>query len=225
MDTWVDIRRKAWKCHESALATAKGDRRASQIIAGALQNDDLELRRINFANGLLGSLDRHSLLINVTTGLSTVDEAVIVAHEIGHFHLHHDPYNEVIVVPQSLGGDSFDSGSGKVEGYSGHERKEVQANIFASEFLCPADWLRKEYLVHGKRAGAIAVELGLPLSLVLNQLIRALLLSPIGALRESPDPIRVELDESQLTAVKWDKGPLLVDAGPGTGKTRTLEHF
>jgi DNA helicase-2/ATP-dependent DNA helicase PcrA len=222
MDTWVDIRRKARVCHEKALATAKGDRRASQIIAGALQNDDLELRRINFADGLLGSLDRPSLLVNVATGLSTVDEAVVVAHEIGHFHLHHDPHNEVTVVPQSLGGDSIDNGAGKVEGYSGRERKEVQANIFAAEFLCPADWLRAQYLDHGKRAETIANELGLPLSLVLNQLIRALSLAPIGVFREVPDPIRVELDESQLTAVKWDKGPLLVDAGPGTGKTRTL---
>src|SRR5580700_5130159 len=192
MDTWVDIRRKARVCHEKALATAKGDRRASQIIAGALQNDDLELRRINFADGLLGSLDRPSLLVNVATGLSTVDEAVVVAHEIGHFHLHHDPHNEVTVVPQSLGGDSIDNGAGKVEGYSGRERKEVQANIFAAEFLCPADWLRAQYLDHGKRAETIANELGLPLSLVLNQLIRALSLAPIGVFREVPDPIRVE---------------------------------
>lgn len=31
-----------------------------------------------------------------------------------------------------------------------------------------------------------------------------------------------ELDVSQQAAATWEGGPLLVDAGPGTGKTRTL---
>ena len=32
------------------------------------------------------------------------------------------------------------------------------------------------------------------------------------------------LDSNQLEAATWNAGPLLVDAGPGTGKTRTLVH-
>jgi len=57
----------------------------------------------------------------------------------------------------------------------------------------------------------------------MHQMVRALLLPPLRPARRSatrtPEPA---LDESQQTAVTWDKGPLLVDAGPGTGKTRTL---
>ena len=229
MDTWIEIRRKARKCHERALTVTKEDRRASSIISAALRIDDLELRRIDFASGLLGSLDRSSLLVNVAKDLDSIDEAVVIAHEIGHFHLHHDPHNEVTIVPQGLGGDAIDSGAGKVEGYSGRERKEVQANIFAAEFLCPANWLRDEYLIRGKRAQTIAADLGLPQSLVTNQLVRALLLPPVSDDHEFSEPKHHELDDSQITAVTWDKGPLLVDAGPGTGKTRTLvgriKHF
>src|SRR5271156_3868396 len=181
MDAWADIRRKARACHEQALATAKGDRRAASIIAAALTNDSLELRPVAFNPGILGSLDRSSRLVNVAKNQDPVDELVVIAHEIGHFRLHHDPHNEVTVRPQGLGGDPVDSGAGKVEGYSPRERKEVQADIFAGELLCPSDWLREEYVVHGRRPHEIAADLGLPPHLVMNQMVRALLLPPLRA--------------------------------------------
>lgn len=179
MDAWIDIRRKARACHQRALVNAKGDRRAAAIVAAALDNDDLQVRRMAFAPGILGSLDRSSRLINVAENQEPRNELVTIAHEIGHFHLHLDPHSEVTVQPSSLGGDPVDSGAGRVQGYSPRERKEVQADIFAGEFLCPSDWLRDEYVVHGKRPEAIAAEIGLPYSLVLNQMIRALLLPPL----------------------------------------------
>ena len=183
--------------------------------------DDLEVRRLDFGPGLLGSLDRPSQLVNVAKGQKPEDELLVLAHEIGHFHLHRDPHNEVTTRPQSLGGDPVDSGAGRVEGYSPRERKEVQADIFAGEFLCPSDWLRDEYMA-GKKPREICGSLGLPESLVLNQMIRALLLPALTP--ASPRRVGADgpLDESQAVAVAWEKGPLLVDAGPGTGKTRTL---
>jgi DNA helicase II / ATP-dependent DNA helicase PcrA len=222
VDHWIDIRRKARLCHEEALSTAKGDRRAASIIAAALKNDNLEVRHVAFIPGVLGSLDRSSRLVNVGRNQAPVDELVVIAHEIGHFRLHHDPHNEVTVRPHSLGGDPVDSGAGRVEGYSPRERKEVQADIFAGEFLCPSDWLREEFVARGKRPHAIAVDLGLPPHLVINQMVRALLLPPLRPAIPDPPGIVHELDDSHKAAVAWDRGPLLVDAGPGTGKTRTL---
>lgn len=222
MDAWVDIRREARGCHQRALARAKGDRRAANLVRAALEDEDLELRRMDFGPGLLGSLDRPSRLVNVAKGLDSANEAVVIAHEVGHFHLHRDPHNEVTVRPHGLGGDPVDSGAGRVEGYSPRERKEVQADIFAGEFLCPSDWLRDEFVVHGRRPQAIASELGLPPNLVLHQMIRALLLPPLRPAPPASSTPTYDLDESQKAAVVWDKGPLLVDAGPGTGKTRTL---
>ena len=224
MDAWADIRRKARTCHQEALAVTKGDRRASIVIAAALTNDCLETRPYAFASGTLGSLDRSARLVNIALNLDPEDERVVIAHEIGHFQLHHDPHNEVTARAPALGGDPIDSGAGQVEGYSPRERKEVQADIFAGEFLCPSDWLRDQFIAHGKRPAQIATDLELPATLVMNQMIRALLLPP---LREAiPDQPRVEheLDESQKIAALWNQGPLLVDAGPGTGKTRTLVH-
>jgi superfamily I DNA/RNA helicase len=226
VDAWIDIRRKARACHEVALAASKGDRRASAIVAAVLEVDDLEVRYYEpgsiFNKGVLGSLDRLSRLVNVAKHQEAPNELVVIAHEIGHYKLHRDPNSEVTVRPAGLGGDPVVTGAGKVEGYSPRERKEVQADIFAGEFLCPADWLRDEYITRGRRPHDIATELGLPPNLVLNQIIRALLLPPLRPPEQETPVSDHDLDDSQRTAATWSGGPLLVDAGPGTGKTRTL---
>jgi DNA helicase II / ATP-dependent DNA helicase PcrA len=226
VDTWIDIRRKARACHAKALIRSNGDRGGEKLIAAALAEDDLVLSHYEpgavVSRGVLGFLDRLSKIVNVAKHQDPADERVVIAHEIGHYQLHHDLRNEVMVTVPGLGGDPIDSGAGRVEGYSPRERKEVQADIFAGEFLCPADWLRGEYIARGKRSADIAIELGLPVHLVLNQTIRALLLPPLRPPKPEPAGEHHELDDSQQAAVQWDKGPLLVDAGPGTGKTRTL---
>jgi DNA helicase-2/ATP-dependent DNA helicase PcrA len=228
VDTWVDIRRKARECHEKALPVAKGDRRASEIIAAALSNDDLQLEHYEpgsiVGEEVFGFLERASRLVQVASHQDPADEAVVIAHEIGHYKLHSDPRNEVTVKAPGLGGDPIDSGAARVEGYSPRERKEIQADIFAGEFLCPSDWLRVEYIDRGRRPSEIATELGLPPNLVMNQTIRALLLPPLRPAEPQRTHHNVVLDDSQKTAATWNKGPLLVDAGPGTGKTRTLVH-
>ncbi|ANL68571.1 DNA helicase UvrD-like protein (plasmid) [Rhizobium phaseoli] len=224
MDSWSDVRRKARECHRQALERSGGDRRATAIIGAALENDDLEKRYIDLGAGTLGSLDRLSCIVNISPGQDPVDERVVIGHEIGHFRLHNDPHSEVRHSSLGLGGDGVDSGGGKVEGYSPRERKEQQADIFAGELLCPTDWLRGQYL-SGKGVSEVAEELELPFNLVMNQMIRALMLPPLpaAALPTVAGP-RIELDESQRIAATWNEGPLLVDAGPGTGKTRTLIH-
>jgi DNA helicase-2/ATP-dependent DNA helicase PcrA len=226
MDAWIDIRRKARACREEALKASKGDPRAEALVAAALCNDDLELRHYEpgsiVSKGVLGFLNRASRLVNVAKHQDPAEELVVIAHEIGHYRLHRDPQNEVTVRPHGLGGDPIDSGAGRVEGYSPRERKEVQADIFAGEFLCPADWLRDEYISRNHRPHEIAKELGLPPHLVMNQTIRALLLPPIGPAERPAIAAAHALDASQEAAATWSNGPLLVDAGPGTGKTRTL---
>lgn len=226
MDTWIDIRRKAQACHEAALAATNGDRRARPLVNAALQLDDLEVRYYEPGSivneGVFGFLDRPSKLVNIASHQEPHDEVVVIGHEIGHFKLHQDPTSEVTVRSSRLGGDVIDSGAGKVEGYSPRERKEVQADVFAGEFFCPSNWLRQEFLERGKRPKQLAAELGLPENLVLNQFVRALLLPPLRPGVPCPQPANHELDESQRVAATWNDDPVLVDAGPGTGKTKTL---
>jgi DNA helicase-2/ATP-dependent DNA helicase PcrA len=228
MDAWADIRRVARETHAAALERARGDRAASALIAAALALHDLQIR--HFGAGevvedvVLGFLEREALLVNVREGQTPADEAAVVAHELGHFHLHLDPRSEVTTVAEGLGGDPVESGAGRVEGYSARERKEVQADIFAGEFLCPSDWLRGELVERSRKPSQVAEELGVPTSMVLHQAIRALLLPPLSDTHAEEASAAVVLDSSQDEAAKWNTGPLLVEAGPGTGKTRTLVH-
>jgi superfamily I DNA/RNA helicase len=228
VDAWGDIRLRAQECHRQALRETGGDRKASAILVAALKLDDLQLQRYDpgtiVGEGVRGFLDRTSMMVYVANGQSAQDEAVVMAHELGHYKLHRDARNEITAITPTLGGDPIDSGAGRVEGYSPRERKETQADVFAGEFLCPSDWLREELSARRRTPADIAAELGLPPGLVMNQAVRALLLPPLRPPDAAPPAQAYELDESQLEAATWNQGPLLVDAGPGTGKTRTLVH-
>ncbi len=228
METWIEIRRKARQLHTKALVAAEGDRRANALIDAALQMLDLEKSYYapgtRFSKEVFGSLERAAQVVNVASGQDPEEEQVVIAHEIGHYELHTDPSHEVTISYAGLGGDPVEGAAGKVEGYSPRQRQEVQADVFAGEFLCPSDWAREQYVVHGRRPTQIAYDLKLPVKLVLSQVIRALLLPPLGEPRKQESGAKIELDPSQKTAATWDAGALLVVAGPGTGKTRTLVH-
>src|SRR4051812_6227969 len=207
MDAWRDIRLKARECHRQALLKAKGVRKAPELLASALKEEDLQLTRYEpgsvVSKGVYGFLDRPSKMINVASGQTPENEAVVTAHELGHYKLHRDPRNEVTALAPGLGGDPIDSGAGRVEGYSPRERKEVQADIFAGEFLCPADWLREELLAHAHKPADIAKNIGVPPGLVLNQAIRALLLPPLEAPPPASPSPSYTLDPGQLEAATW----------------------
>ena len=117
-------------------------------------------------------------------------------------------------------------GTDCVENYNPRERREALANVFAREFLLPADRLRSWFISENRTASQIATYVGVTESLVFNQLTDILLLSPNGEdLSEDNNesqPAHNGLDSGQSAAAYILEGPLLVEAGPGTGKTRTL---
>jgi DNA helicase-2/ATP-dependent DNA helicase PcrA len=90
--------------------------------------------------------------------------------------------------------------------------------------LFPRGLARRLYLDEGFGASAIAGSTGLPINLVRQQLFDALLLptppepeAPDGGLQQPP-----RSDPSQDRAAAHRGSPFQVQAGPGTGKTRTL---
>lgn len=226
MDTWSDIRLAARDCRTAALANAGSAPTARKLVEATADLNDLEIVEFDpgtrAGDNVLGFFERGPGIVHVARGQAQENEVVVIAHELGHFRLHKDPESNVTDVSMRLSGEPVESGGARVDGYSSRERKEVQADVFAGEFLCPSDWLRDELLA-GARPSAIAAQLGLPRNLVLQQAIRALLLPPLVRHEvEQGKKVVYDLDADQQAAVDWSDGPLLVHAGPGTGKTRTL---
>lgn len=122
-------------------------------------------------------------------------------------------------------------GEGRIEAYGPHQRGETEANVFAREFLLPGDELRRLYLEENLSAAQIASRFGLALDFVLHSLAHALLAPNVedafSATKtddesETQGANSLTLDESQRAAARSAQTALLVAAGPGTGKTRTL---
>jgi DNA helicase-2/ATP-dependent DNA helicase PcrA len=159
------------------------------------------------------------------------------AHEFGHYWLHPEVDRDSCAVEEGPAGfatETGDAGGIQTEvGYSPVERREKEADLFAAELLLPGYAVRTAYLQHGWRASRIATHVGVPDSTVFSQMASALLLpaaqeehneSTPGLTAETPtalDPLDL-LDPSQREAAGVEHGPVLIDAGPGTGKTRTL---
>ena len=185
-------------------------------------------------SGAQAFLDRDSEMIWFASGgdLTPERQRFAQAHEFAHYWLHPDVDADPALPedsPQTYMAALLADSNQVEEGYSPQERREREANLFAAELLLPAPFLRQAFVERGMRADAIAAFTGLSETCVLTQLSSAMLLPPAPA---DDDMSRagagdtsagsVDLDASQEEAAHIPTGPALVDAGPGTGKTRTL---
>lgn len=156
MDLWHTIRRHAQQRHREATQASGGSTQAVDLIRQACARAGLSLDRLPPHHpelaGATGTLDREWQCMKIATGLAPEDEAFCIAHELGHFWLHPD---SSLCLAADFNQEADEAlrptGVQRVEGYSPHERKEVQANIFAQEFLCPSDALRHRALVEASR--------------------------------------------------------------------------
>jgi DNA helicase II / ATP-dependent DNA helicase PcrA len=226
MDIWREIRLQA-RQRRSEIENGTRIARASDLVAKARKEVGLQLDRFApgtvYSDGVVGALEREDGFVRVLEGLETSREAIVIAHELAHFWLHDESQFLIRSTEPSFGGQPFEVGVERVIAYSPRERREVQADVFAQEFLVPTDWLRQQMIAARLRPSTIAEDLGLPLEFVMMQALRALLLPPLRPpVATKPGGAAPPLDKEQGEAARWEAGPLMVDAGPGTGKTKTL---
>lgn len=230
MNQWESIRQLARRKRAEIDAISKS-RSASELLAIAEKVTQIKCQALpaddSLLNGAEAVLDPEVGWIWCNEEIDPDLLAYYKAHEFAHFWLEGSRCTcSAIDFEARLAEEKSPLGVDRVDNYSPKERREAQANVFAREFLLPAEQLRSWFINEQWSAAKIATETGLPESIVFHQLTDALLLpsdqeSPKAETKQ-PESNVIKLDPSQGKAAYVANGPLLVEAGPGTGKTRTL---
>jgi superfamily I DNA/RNA helicase/Zn-dependent peptidase ImmA (M78 family) len=227
MDPFEVSRQRAEKLHTDAVQTrgrnpwnpyafAVAEAARRRIAVEKASKGDVRLF------GAKAHYDPGSLLILHEETGDAFTNAFLVAHEIGHVELEEGGTPSAIFnfdILRSAGAEIVDED--RVGDYNRRQRREVQMDLFAREFLLPRPWVRKLHLEDGASAAAIATQLGAPHPVVAQQLLDALLLPRVNIREEDGRPDR-PLKPDQNAAATHEGTPFLLEAGPGTGKTQTL---
>ncbi len=226
MDAFELIRRRA---QSRRAALAGGEAAGLEVARAAAVEVGVELVPLAPDDVLLSGaeavLDRGLAAIFYNATASEATAAALVAHELGHLELHTGAARCAAAdVDAAVSEEPTPAGLARLESYGARERQELQANVYARELLLPRRQARSLYLEQGLGAAHIAERRCLPLDVVRQQLCDGVLL-PLPEdpeEPEEPDSGAAGLDPSQRAAAEHTGSPLLLEAGPGTGKTRTL---
>jgi hypothetical protein len=187
---------------------------ASAVPAAAIRGSRAELR-----------VAERCVLYDEALDADPITKLFVLAHELGHLILHPRVQHRVARTDPVLGSAYLTEGAGAIARYSRKMREEAEANAFATEFLCPSDAVFASWRARPERgAQEVAAELELPVYLVRTQLAEALYLHAVGEDGGEPDRVLLERipDAVQQAASACAGVPVLLSAGPGTGKTATL---
>lgn len=229
MDAIEAARQQAAKLHQAACArgsdtsallafvTEEAERRGIDVYP--LAQGDPQL------NGGRALYDSQAGMILYENEGSDFDKAFLIAHEIGHVELEgvgQDDLAEEIDPDRSAEAPAV--GAERVVDYGSHERREIVMDLFARELLLPRSVARCWHIDEQLSSEAIADRIQAPLSVVQQQLLDALLLPTIKPPPTESAVTPIGLDDSQRNAALHRGSAFQLQAGPGTGKTRTLVH-
>lgn len=226
MDSMEASRQRAEQRHEHCAAAGHNPCKPYTFACAEAARREIEVERVPKGDvrlyGGKAVYDADSLLIIHEQSDDPFTEAFLVAHELGHAELATgeapwpatavDPLQPVEAVPVGIV---------RVADYSHRQRLEVQMNVFARELLLPRKWMQKLHVEEKLTATQIASQCEAPFGVVVQQLLDALLLPPI-TVSEEPRTGDDSLTDEQAAAAQHDGTPFLLEAGPGTGKTKTL---
>nr|WP_137830666.1 ATP-dependent helicase [Methylobacterium sp. L1A1] len=224
MDPIEAARKKAERIHREAVDGGADPWQPFGIAVRAIQAHGLWHQPVQASDvslhGCRARLDPDTFGIMYGETGSPGGDALLIGHELGHVAMH--GCTAPILTYETDPSRSAESGTGveRLVDYGRGERREIQADLFARELVLPR-YVARHLNLNGWTATEIATKLGIPLEVVTQQLLDALLLPPVPA----PVPLPggpLTPDPSQDAAVAHRGSPYLLQAGPGTGKTRTL---
>ena len=226
MDAVEVARQIAAQLHEKAVSAGHDpkDPYAFAVTEAGRRGIDVETTspgasQLDGARAVFSSRDALILHENVGTRF---EQAFLVAHEIGHAELGDDvPGERAFNIDPARPAEPSPVGHDRVVDYGRRQRREVQMDLFAREFLLPRSVLRTLHVDGGLSASEIAERFDAPFDVVAQQLLDALLLPAIST-PSDPEPDPLPPNELQLAAAGHRGEAFLLEAGPGTGKTQTL---
>lgn len=228
MDATEAARREAESIHRAAVAAGSDPWNLLNFVRQEVARREIDVYALPVGDSQLkcgrAAFDSQAGIILYEDAGSEFDRAFLIAHELGHVVLEGGTQDVVTeqVEPDRSVEDAL-VGIEKVLDYGARERREVRMDIFAREFLLPRSVVRHLHLHDGSSSTDIAARLGAPLQVVQQQLLDALLLPDERSAESSAISVAaLTPDMTQIAAAEHRNGAFQLQAGPGTGKTRTL---
>ena len=225
MDPIEAARKRAARIHREIVADGGDPWQPFDIVVRAIATHDLWHQPVQAGDvslhGCKARIDPDTKgILYGETGTAGGD-ALLIGHELGHVAMH--GCTDPVLTHHTDPSRSAESGTAveKLVDYGRGERREVQADLFARELVLPRSVARDRH-AEGMSVADIAARLGITEDVVTQQLLDALLLPPVPDAVAVPSGGALRRDPSQDIAVAHRGSPYLLQAGPGTGKTRTL---
>lgn len=229
MSGWIHLKQKARLWYRDLLFKSGGDPSAPALLAAATEITGIKRIPLpaedNLLMGAEATFDRLANVIFFNSDVGDEMAAFYQMHEFAHYQLHDGNWScESDDIDPEASEDEIPLGIARVESYNPREQAEREANIYAREVLLPSTVLHRWFVEEGVKASEIAQKVQVSLRIVEYQisfsvLVSSLIKEPVELGSAVPAP---PLDGSQKTVAEWEEGPLMVEAGPGTGKTKTL---
>ncbi|MFZ4859984.1 MAG: UvrD-helicase domain-containing protein [Desulfuromonadaceae bacterium] len=229
MSSWITLKQQARQWHKTLLLKSGGDPSATALLNAATEITGIQRFPLPATDPLLmgadAILDPEANIIFFNQDIDTKLAVFYQMHEFAHHKLHGGSWSckREDINPEASE-EEIPLGIAMVETYNAHEKAEREANVYAREVLLPSDIIRTWFIEDGIKASQIAARINVPDRMVQHQMSFSLLVSNLIS-----EPVDFEqcapsapLDPSQRIVAEWTGGPLLVEAGPGTGKTKTL---
>jgi len=225
MDAIEIARRMASDLHRQAVGRGLDPCRPYDFVVGEANNRGLDVEASAPGAAVLDGgratlVPDDGLIIHSSDG-TAFEQAFLVAHEIGHLVIGDGEGGPVHDVDPARPSEVCPVGMERVVDYGRRQRREVQMDLFARDFLLPREMVRRLHVEDGMTASAISLRFGAPIDVVAQQLLDALLLPEIPPDAAEPGPER-SLNDEQRNAAAHRGEAFLLAAGPGTGKTQTL---
>jgi DNA helicase-2/ATP-dependent DNA helicase PcrA len=226
MVAFESAREQASALHDKVVSKGVDALRPLTLVNAAAEEQELYLAWVPKGDPALKGgqavFDEQSGTICCEFSDDEASRALLAAHELGHSRIHAGSSScSASDIDPSRSTETAPVGLQKVEDYGAHERRELQANVFAREFLLPKSLARRLHLDEKLTAVEISKRTGLPLNLVRQQLFDVLLLPQAERKKPKSSPAR-NPDPSQQRAIAHRGSAFQLQAGPGTGKTRSL---